>query len=146
MSTLSHPGGQPSAVATSGAGSLYMTTAAPTPTSGSETESGSARVGTYYVDGYCPPQHSLAMATGVGVAAGVFVAAIIILAFAFFRRRQTRRRKSSQTISPDVLVTGPMVDNTERWEEYHEEPQTIVQGRGSLKNKEPPAYAKVSLH
>jgi hypothetical protein len=94
---------------------------------------------------YCSTarSHTIAIAAGIGVAVGVAVALIIILAFILFRRRQTR--KSSATISPNVLVTGPKeADNTDNWmREYQEESQRGIESSGSLRNtKKPPAYIK----
>lgn len=90
--------------------------------------------------GYCPKSHSLAEAAGVGISVGAFVAVIVILAFILIPRRQTRARRMSPTIAPDVLVRGPMVDHAGEWEEYREEPKEITRGE-SLKHKEPPMYA-----
>jgi ABC-type lipoprotein release transport system permease subunit len=87
--------------------------------------------------------HTIAIAAGVGVAVGVAVALIIILAFIFFRRRQTR--KSSATISPDVLVTGPKeAENTDSWmREYQGESHKGIEGSENFRNtKEPPTYVK----
>jgi hypothetical protein len=92
--------------------------------------------------GNSPKTHSLATAAGVGVGVGVFVATIIILAFAFIRRRQSRARKVLPTISPNVLVTGPMTDDKHEWEEYHEQSKGLVKGGGNVKHKEPPMYTK----
>jgi hypothetical protein len=98
---------------------------------------------TAYVNIHCSKSYSLAEAAGVGIAAGVVVASIIILAFIFIRRRQTRTRKISPTISPNVLVTGPMNHNGDEWEKYREgSKDVIVEGNGSLKYKEPPTYTK----
>jgi hypothetical protein len=85
-------------------------------------------------DGYwnCPKTNSLATAAGVGVGVGVFVATIIILAFVFIHHRQSRARKALPTISPDVLVTGPMTHDKHEWEEYHEQPKGLVKGGGSV--------------
>jgi hypothetical protein len=114
------------------------------PTRYSTPTSGYASAIEYYGDGdnYCSESHSLAMAAGVGIAAGVIVALIIILGFVFIRRRQTRPRKITPTISPNVLVTGPMVDDTHEWEEYHEEPKDVVRSAGCLMKNEPPMYTK----
>jgi hypothetical protein len=93
------------------------------------------------VNNHCSKSYSLAKAAGVGVAAGVVVASIIVLAFIFIRRRQTRIRKISPTISPNVLVTGPMGHFRDEWEKSREgSKDVIVKGNGSLKNKEPPTY------
>lgn len=92
--------------------------------------------------GNCPKTHSLATAAGVGVGVGVFVATIIILAFVFIRRRESRARKVLPTISPNVLVTGPMTHDKHEWEEYHEHPKDLVRGGGSVKHKDPPVYTK----
>jgi hypothetical protein len=86
--------------------------------------------------------HSLGAAAGVGVAVGATVASIIIGAFFFFRRRQTRARKISPTIAPDVLVRGPLDHDRGEWEEYREESKDVVQGSGVLKHNEPPTYMK----
>jgi len=59
------------------------------------------------------------------------------------RRRQMR--KSSATISPDVLVKGPKVEErTHRWTgEYREEIQDFGGHSGSvIHSEEPPAYIK----
>ena len=98
---------------------------------------------TAYVNIHCSKPYSLAEAAGVGLAAGVVVASIIVLAFIFIRRRQTRTPKISPTISPNVLVTGPMNHNRDEWEKYREgSKDVIVEGNGSLKYKEPPTYMK----
>jgi hypothetical protein len=92
--------------------------------------------------------YSLAEAAGVGIAVGVVAASIIILTFLFIRRRQTRARKTSPTISPNVLVTGPMDHNSSGWEHQSEEPKVVGMkgsGSGSLEHKEPPVYTKSSL-
>jgi hypothetical protein len=92
--------------------------------------------------GNCPKTHSLATAAGVGIGVGVFVATIIILAFIFIHRRQSRARKVLPTISPNVLVTGPMTEDKHEWEEYHEQPKGLGRGGGSVKHKDPPTYTK----
>jgi hypothetical protein len=52
-------------------------------------------------------------------------------------------RKISPTISPNVLVTGPMNHNGDEWEKCREgSKDVIVEGNGSLKYKEPPTYTK----
>lgn len=54
-------------------------------------------------------------------------------------------RKSSATISPDVLVTGPKVEErADRWtREYREEIQRVGEdGSSTIHSKEPPAYLK----
>jgi ABC-type lipoprotein release transport system permease subunit len=87
--------------------------------------------------------HTIAIAAGVGVAVGVAVALIIILAFILFRRRQTR--KSSATISPDVLVTGPKeAENTDNWMgEYQRESQSGAESSVNFRHsKETPSYVK----
>ncbi|KAN0115437.1 hypothetical protein V8E51_004981 [Hyaloscypha variabilis] len=94
------------------------------------------------LDYYCPKSHSLAEAAGVGIAVGALVAAIVIMAFALIRRRQTRARKMSPTIAPDVLVTGPMVDNQGGWEDHREESKNLGSAGGNPKISEPPTYAK----
>jgi hypothetical protein len=99
---------------------------------------------TAYVNMSCSKSYSLAEAASVGVAAGAVVASIIVLAFIFIRRRQIRTRKISPTISPNVLVTGPMDHNRDEWEKYREgSKDVIVKGNGSLKYKEPPMYTKL---
>jgi hypothetical protein len=98
---------------------------------------------TAYVNIHYSKSYSLAEAAGVGIAAGVVVASIIVLAFIFIRRRQTRTRRISPTISPNVLVTGPMNHNKDEWDKYREgSKDSIVKGNGSLKYKEPPTYTK----
>jgi hypothetical protein len=91
---------------------------------------------------YCPKTHSLATAAGVGVGVGGFVATIIILAFVFLRRRQSRARKALPTISPNVLVTGPMTHDNHEGEEYHEQPKGLIKGGGSVKHKDAPMYTE----
>jgi hypothetical protein len=99
---------------------------------------------TAYVNMSYSKSYSLAEAAGVGVAAGAVVASIIVLAFIFIRRRQIRTRKISPTISPNVLVTGPMDHNRDEWEKDREgSKDVIVKGNGSLKYKEPPMYTKL---
>jgi hypothetical protein len=99
---------------------------------------------TAYVNISCSKSYSLAEAAGVGVAAGAIVASIIVLAFIFIRRRQTRARKISPTVSPNVLVTGPMDHKRDEWEKDGEgSKDAIVKGNGSLKYKEPPMYTKL---
>jgi len=119
----------PSAAQTTLLTTLVQTTASHAPTA--------------YVNIHCSKSYSLAEAAGVGIAAGVVVASIIVLAFIFIRRRQTRTRKISPTISPNVLVTGPVSHNRDEWEKYREGSKgAIVKGNGSLKYKEPPTYTK----
>ncbi|KAE9378717.1 hypothetical protein N431DRAFT_450662 [Stipitochalara longipes BDJ] len=91
---------------------------------------------------YCPNSHSLAEAAGVGISVGVFAASIVILTFVLIRRHQTRARKISPTIAPDVLVSGPMAHTDRGWEEYVEKSNNFVPGGGTLKRKEPPMYTK----
>lgn len=108
--------------------------------------------GYVYVSGpsYCysseQNRHIVGIAAGVGIACGIVTAALIILAFVFFRRRQARKARSGPTISPDVLVRGPMGERDDGWEEYREETHGVVDhGKGgSVKGgKEPPHYTKI---
>ena len=121
MATSAYPTAT-SGIVTTGYATPTATSASSTPTPVTAIVS----VGSSYSSSSRP--HTIAIAAGVGVAVGVAVALIIILAFMFFRRSQTR--KSSATISPDVLVTVPKdAENADNWmKEYQGESQRGVEG------------------